>query len=163
MGKNHNPNRVKIHRFYTVIEVSEILGVHPKTVRNWIQAGLPVVDEKRPLLIHGVDLKIHLKPSRKNYMFPCKLNEMYCFRCKKPQIPDIDSLEFIAKPAGMAHMKGRCLECECKANKYVSWRDVNQIWLELGGKLPIAEKHLILRGKALLNCPFTKEFDDEKK
>lgn len=163
MGSRTNPNRIKIHSLYTVIEVSETLGVHPKTVRNWIHAGLPVVDEKRPLLIRGVDLKIYLKPNRKTYMFRCELNEMYCFKCKKPQTPDIGSVEFIAKPAGMAQMNGHCSECGCEANKYVSWRDVNQIWLELGGKLPIAEKHLILRGKALLNCPFTKEFDDEKK
>ena len=163
MGSRNNPNRIKIHRFYTVIEVSETLRVHPKTVRNWIHAGLPVVDEKRPLLIHGVDLKIHLKRRRKADMFKCEVNEMYCFKCKQPKTPDIKSLEFIAKPAGMAQMTGHCNECGCQANKYVSWRNVNQIWLELGGKLPIAEKHLILRGNALLNCPFAKEFDDEKK
>ena len=163
MGRRNNPNRIKIHRSYTVIEVSEALGVHPKTVRNWIRVGLPVVDEKRPLLICGVDLKIYLKQKRKTYMHRCEVNEMYCFKCKHPKKPSIESLQFIAKPAGMAQMTGRCGECGCKANKYVSWRDVNQIWLELGGKLPIAEKHLNLRGKALLNYPLNTVFDDEKK
>lgn len=59
-------------------------------------------------------------------------------------------------------MTGRCIECGCMANKYVSWRDVNQIWLELGGELPIAEEHLILRESTLLNYPFNGVFDDEK-
>ena len=163
MSSRNNPNRIKIHRSYTVIEVSETLGVHPKTVRNWIRAGLPVVDEKRPLLIIGADLKIHLKQKRKTYMHRCEVNEMYCFKCKQPKAPSIESLQFVAKPAGMAQMRGRCDECGCKGNKYVSWRDVNQIWLELGGKLPIAEKHLILRGTALLNYPLNTVFDDEKK
>lgn len=163
MSSRNNPNRVKIHRSYTVIEVSEALGYHPKTVRNWIRAGLPVVNEKRPLLICGVDLKIYLKQKRKTCMHQCEVHEMYCFKCKHPKNPSIESLQFIANPAGMAQMTGRCGECGCKANKFVSWRDVNQIWLELGGKLPIAEKHLNLRGTALLNYPLNTVFDDEKK
>ncbi|MGL5667324.1 MAG: helix-turn-helix domain-containing protein, partial [Shewanella sp.] len=63
---------------------------------------------------------------------------------------------------GMAHMTGECEECECRMNKYVSWRNVNDIWLELKGKLPIAEKHLILRDQSLLNCPFNGVFSYEK-
>lgn len=163
MSSRNNPNRIKIHRSYTVIEVSETLGVHPKTVRNWIHAGLPVVDEKRPLLIDGAHLKIYLKQKRKTYMHRCEVHEMYCFKCKQPESPSITSLHFIAKPPGMAQMTGYCGECGCQANKYVSWRDVNQIWLELGGKLPIAKEHLILRGMALVNYPFTTVFNDEKK
>ncbi|RTR40554.1 DNA-binding protein [Shewanella canadensis] len=162
MSSRNNPNRIKIHRSYTVIEVSETLGVHPKTVRNWIRAGLPVIDETRPLLIQGADLKLYLKQKRKTYLHRCELNEMYCCKCKDPKVPSINSVEFIAKPAGMAHMTGRCNECGCRSNKYVSWRDVNQIWTALGGKLPIAEKHLILRGLKPLNYPLSKVFNDEK-
>lgn len=163
MSSRKNHNCIKIHRSYTVIEVSETLGVHPKTVRNWIRVGLPVVDENRPLLISGIDLKIFLKKKRNNYMHQCEEHEMYCFKCRQATNPCIESLNFVAKPAGMAQMAGRCNECGCKANKYVSWRDVDQIWLELGGKLPIAEKHLNLRENTLLNYPLSKVFDDEKK
>ncbi|MEH6445759.1 MAG: helix-turn-helix domain-containing protein [Oceanospirillaceae bacterium] len=163
MSSRNNPNRIKIHRSYTAMDVSETLGVHPKTVRNWIHAGLPVIDEARPLLIQGADLKLYLKQKRKTYLHRCELNEMFCFKCKSPKEPNIDSVEFIAKPAGMAQMTGRCNECQQWTNKYVSWRDVNQIWTELGGKLPIAEKHLILRGQEPLNYPLAKVFNDEKK
>ncbi|MBQ4890594.1 helix-turn-helix domain-containing protein [Shewanella sp. MMG014] len=163
MGSRNNPNRIKIHRIYTVLDVSETLGVHPKTVRNWINAGLPVIDATRPLLIQGADLKLYLQEKRKTYLHRCELNEMYCFKCKSPIVPNIDSVQFIAKPAGMAQMRGCCNECGKWVNKYVSWRDVNQIWTELGGKLPIAEKHLILRGQKPLNYPLDKVFDDEKK
>lgn len=163
MSSRKNPNCIKIHRSYTVIDASEALGVHPKTVRNWIRVGLPVVDEKRPLLICGVDLKVYLKRKRKTCMHRCEMHEMYCFKCKQPEQPSIKSLLFIAKPAGMAQMAGVCEKCGCRANKYVSWRDVNQIWQELGGKLPIAEKHLNLRGKALLNYPLNTVSNDEKK
>jgi len=158
-----NINRIKIHRSYTVKEVSELFDVHPKTVRNWIRAGLPVADGKRPLLINGIDLKIFLKKKRNSNKYRCEAHEMCCFKCKQATNPSIELLSFTAKPGGMVQMSGRCNECGCKANKYVSWRDVEPIWLELGGKLPIAEKHLNLREKTLLNYPLSKVFDDEKK
>ena len=161
MSKRLNPNHVKMHRSYTVIEASEVLDVHPKSVRNWIKAGLTVIDESRPLLIHGSDLKVFLKLRRKAHLHQCGLSEMYCFNCKSPKQPNAEDLTFIAKPAGMAQMTGRCSECGSKTNKYVSWRDVNQIWIELGGKLPIGEKHLILRETPLANYPLSGVFGNE--
>ncbi|WP_318465084.1 helix-turn-helix domain-containing protein [Photobacterium leiognathi] len=161
MSSRNNPNRIKSHSSYTVIDVSEALNVVTKTVRNWIKAGLPVADESRPLLIEGRDLKIFLKNKSKTNKHKCKVHEMYCFKCKQPKQPSIESLRFIAMPAGMIRMTGHCCECGYKANKYVSCRDLNSIWLELNGKLPIAEKHLILLGEALLNSPFNMVSDDE--
>ena len=162
MSSRNNPNRIKIHRNYTVIDASETLGLHPKTIRNWLKTGLPIVDEKRPLLINGADFKVYLKQKRKAIKYDCEEYEMCCFRCKQAMKPSIESVKFIAKPAGMAQMTGECEECECRLNKYVSWRNVNDIWLNLNGKLPIAKKHLILRGQNLLNCPFNGVFDNEK-
>ncbi|WP_413505814.1 DNA-binding protein [Photobacterium phosphoreum] len=160
-SRRNSPNRIKNYRNYTVIELSEALGVHPKTVRNWLRVGLTVADDKRPLLINGTDVKIYLKQKRKTYMHQCELHEMYCFKCKQPNKPNAESLQFFAKPAGMMQMMGRCIECGCKANKYVSRRDLKSIWQKLNGKLPIAEKHIILSGKALLNYPLDTVFDDE--
>jgi len=162
MTRRLTPSRIKSNRNYTVIDVSEMLGVHPKTVRKWIRVGLPVVDTKRPLLINGADLKVHLMQKRRAILFDCEKHEMCCFQCKEATKPSIESVLFIAKPAGMAHMTGVCEECGCRMNKYVSWRDVNEIWLELKGKLPIAQKHIILREQNLLNCPFDGVSSDEK-
>ncbi len=54
MGKRHpNHRRVKIHRSYTVEEIASLFGVHKNTVREWVKAGLPTCDDKRPMLILG--------------------------------------------------------------------------------------------------------------
>jgi len=57
MGYRHpNPRRVKIHRSYSVEEMSRLLGVHKNTVRNWLKNGLEPIDDQRPTLIRGSDL-----------------------------------------------------------------------------------------------------------
>ena len=163
MGKIFNPNRIKKNRNYTVVDVKEALGAHPKTVRNWIHAGLLVIDETRPLLIQGADLKVFLQQKRTRYQYRCELKEMPCLKCSGPKVPSINSVQFITEPPSKTQMKGRCHECGCKVNKLVSEGNINQIWTELGGKLPLAEKHLILIDKKRLNFPFGEVFNDEKK
>jgi hypothetical protein len=48
--RNRRPPRwrVKALRSYTIDEVARTLEVHRNTVRHWIKAGLPVIDDKRP-------------------------------------------------------------------------------------------------------------------
>ncbi len=87
MTRRFTANRIKSNRNYTVADVSETLGVHFKTVRNWIRVGLPVIDANRPLLINGADLKVYLKQKRRATMFDCESHEMCCFRCKEPMKP----------------------------------------------------------------------------
>jgi hypothetical protein len=51
-----NPRLVKIHLSYTVDEAARRLKTHKNTIRNWIKLGLPVIDGRRPALVHGRDL-----------------------------------------------------------------------------------------------------------
>jgi hypothetical protein len=75
-----NPQLVKIHRSYTVEEVTRLLDVHKNTVRNWIKEGLPVIDDKRPTVILGRDLSPFLQARRIKNKQPCKPGEIYCLR-----------------------------------------------------------------------------------
>jgi predicted DNA-binding protein (UPF0251 family) len=57
MGTRHpNPRLVKIHRSYTIAEAAGRCEVHRNTVRQWIKRGLPIINDGKPLLIHGRDL-----------------------------------------------------------------------------------------------------------
>ena len=96
MAKRINPNLVKIHRNYTVEEVANILSVHKNSVRLWIKDGLPICDEKRPLLILGKELKLYLQTKRQKNKRKCKPYEIYCMRCKAPKRPagNMVDLEF---------------------------------------------------------------------
>src|SRR5271169_349587 len=65
MGKRRPDYRlVKIHRNYTVEEITRLFGTHKNTVRAWVRAGLPTSDGKRPILILGSELAGYLKARR---------------------------------------------------------------------------------------------------
>ena len=73
MGKRHpNYRLVKINRNYTVEETSNLFGIHKNTVRAWIRAGLETINDKRPILILGLDLASFLKERRAKNKQPCR-------------------------------------------------------------------------------------------
>ncbi len=90
-----NPNRAKIHRNYTVVEIAILFSVHKNTVRAWIKKGLPVIDSQKPMLILGLELKTYLQASRQQMKRKCKLGEMYCMRCKCPRKPFENLVDYI--------------------------------------------------------------------
>ena len=87
MPKRITPNLAKIHRGYLVSEVAEVFGVHKNTVRAWLRDGLPVCDDQHPMLILGRDLKAYLQSKQRQRKRPCKVDEMYCLKCRAPKTP----------------------------------------------------------------------------
>jgi len=49
--------RAKIHRTYTVDDLSRLLKIHKNTIRNWLRQGLEAIDGQRPTLIRGEALR----------------------------------------------------------------------------------------------------------
>ncbi|MHB8446590.1 MAG: helix-turn-helix domain-containing protein, partial [Rudaea sp.] len=72
-----NPRLVKIHRNCSVEEAAKRLDVHKNTIREWIRRGLPVMKERRPVLIHGKALREFLVQSRGRNMRPCAPGHIY--------------------------------------------------------------------------------------
>jgi transposase len=77
MAKRHpNHRQVKTHRNYTVEEIAGLFGIHKNTVREWIKAGLPVLDDKRPMLILGPELAVFLQARRIKNKQSCQPGQM---------------------------------------------------------------------------------------
>jgi hypothetical protein len=113
MSKRHpNPRLAKIHRNYTVEEVAVLFGIHRQTVRRWIKAGLPTIDDRRPTLILGRHLVTFLGNRRQKKKQKCKPGEIYCVRCRQPRSPAGDMADYQPQTATLGNLIGICPDCD---------------------------------------------------
>jgi len=115
-----NYRLVKIHRSYTVEEAACLFDVHKNTVREWTKAGLPVLDERRPMLILGQDLATFLQARRTKNKRACQPGEMYCVRCRAPKIPAGGMAACLPLNPSVGHLTAICPGCFCMMNQRIS-------------------------------------------
>lgn len=118
--RRFNPRRAKIHRSYTVEEVARLFGVHKQTVRNWIDAGLPALASKRPILIHGSDLRQFHDHRRKEQRQKCRPGELFCLKCRAPKRPAGDMLDYLPMSLVSGNFRGICPTCNGLIHRRVS-------------------------------------------
>lgn len=143
MGLRHpNYRLAKIHRNYTVDEVAALFDVHRNTVRQWIKAGLPTTDKRRPLLILGRNLVTFLKERRTKNKRPCKVGEIYCVRCRAPQAPAGDMADYKPLTPSSGNLVGICPSCESMIFRRVSLAKLEEIRGNLDITIPQARQHI---------------------
>jgi DNA-binding transcriptional MerR regulator len=156
MGKRSNPNLAKIHRNYTVEEVANLFSVHKNTVRLWVKDGLGTNDDKRPMLILGFNLKQYLQSKRKINKRKCLPFEIYCVRCRLPQLPAENMVDYEPVNDSRGRLIGLCPSCHGIINKYFNIVQLDQIQGKLDISLPKALKRIYESSQPLLNSDFNK-------
>ena len=131
MPKRLNPNLAKIHRCYSVVEAAEIWGLHRQTIRNWIKADLPVIDETRPALIHGAELREFVRDKNQRNKRPCAIDEIYCLKCRKAQIPAELMVDYTPSSSERGCLVAICPDCAGVINRFVSLTQLDEIRLKL--------------------------------
>ncbi|MDB5438127.1 MAG: Helix-turn-helix domain protein [Caulobacteraceae bacterium] len=106
-----NPRLAKLHQPYTVEQVAALFRKHPHTVREWIKAGLPIVDKRRPIMIRGRDLRTFLEGRKASKRQPCPPGTIYCFSCREPRRPALEMADFEARDQGAGNLKALCEAC----------------------------------------------------
>lgn len=156
MAKRLNPNLAKIHRNYTVEEIANLYSVHKNTVRSWVKAGLPTNDDKRPMLILGADLKNYLQSKRESNKRKCKPFEIYCVRCRTPQIPIGNMVDYEPSNERLGCLIGICPVCNGMINKYASTAKLKLIEDKLEITFTKSLKHINKSRSLPLNSDFNK-------
>lgn len=163
--KKHHPNHrlVKIHRTYTVEDITKLFGIHKNTVRDWVKAGLVVIDDKRPMLILGRDLVDFLKARRIKNKRPCKPGQLYCLRCRAPKYPAGEMAEYKIVTAKFGNLIAICPSCETIMYQRVSLTKIGRICRKIDISVPEALRHLIEITKPTLNSDFREGTPDHAK
>jgi excisionase family DNA binding protein len=126
MARRYNLRRVKIHRTYTPAEIGKLLGVHKLTVGRWIGSGLPLIERRRPYLIHGADLREFLA-ARQPRKQPLQPGEIYCLGCRAPRRPAGDMADLILHTQTMGTLVGICPVCDRYLYRAISLGAVDRV------------------------------------
>lgn len=80
-----NPQRINMHKSYTVKELSILLDIVEKTCIRWIQSGLKTVGgNRKPFLILGSEAKEFIGKKNSKNKGKMNRNQFFCFQCKCP-------------------------------------------------------------------------------
>jgi hypothetical protein len=153
MARRYNLRRVKIHRTYTPAEAGKLLGVHRHTVGRWIATGLPLIERKRPYLIHGNDLREFLR-TRQPRKQPLQAGELYCLGCRAPRRPAEDMADLTPRTQTTGTLIGICPQCERLMHRAVSLGAIEQVQGNLAVALRKQEPRLIDTSDPLSNVVF---------
>lgn len=125
--KKSDPRRVRPHRSYDVAELSHCLGIHENTVGRWHWEGLAQLDEKRPPLYHGTDVRSFLTERNARRKRPCTVGTLYCLKCRAPRPPAMRMADYVANGIGVGTLKAICRVCATIMSRRVRWEAVSQI------------------------------------
>jgi len=152
MQKRHPNHRlVKIHRSYTVEEIAELFAIHKNTVRNWVKSGLSTSDDKRPMLILGIDLVAFLQARRTKNKRPCRPGEIYCVRCRAPKFPAASMAEYKPITEKFGNLVAICPDCGAIMNRRVSLARIGQMRGGMDISFPQALEHIVDSAKPTVN------------
>jgi excisionase family DNA binding protein len=155
-----NPRLAKIHRSYTVEEIATLYRVHRNTVRQWIKAGLPAVDQRRPVLVLGSALAEFLRVRRTENKRPCKPGEIYCMRCREPRSPAGGAVRYHPITPTQGNLVGICTACSAGLFRRVSVANLGQFDGLLRVTLPPVVEHIGKSEPPSLNSDFTQDAQD---
>lgn len=112
-----NPRAIKLHRTYSVEEAARVLGVHKNSVRGWRRDGLVPIDNGRPVLFLGSELRGFLERRQAGRKRPCRPGTLYCFRCRQPRAPALGMLDWAPINSRTGNLMALCEVCETQMHR----------------------------------------------
>jgi hypothetical protein len=158
MGSRHpNPRLVKMHRNYSVEDISRLFGIHKNTVRNWLKQGLAAIDGQRPTLVLGPELSRFLLERRKRAKRTCGPGRIYCIACRAPKAPAGNMADCIPTSASAGNLCGICPDCGRLIYRRVNLAKIDAVRGEL--EITVTQPRARIRERAApsVNCDFSQK------
>jgi RNase P subunit RPR2 len=152
-----NPQRAKIHRTYDVAETARLCGVGRNTVRKWIKEGLPVCDDRRPVIVLGSDLRAFLQAKRTRNKCPCGPGRIYCVRCRSPKVPAGNMADCLPSTRTGGMLAAICPDCGSMMYRRVSLAKLASVRGELDITVTQAHSRIGESNHPSVNSDFRQE------
>lgn len=156
---HYNVRLIRRDLSYTVEELTACLGVHENTVRKWIKSGLPVVDEKRPFLVHGAALIAFLNGRQASRKVRLKPDEFYCVKCRCPRTAFDGKVNILPRNRLMINLKSTCTVCRTALCKVGSMKNLSQYLVIFNSPAP-GPPHISDTHSPSVNCALKGEHED---
>jgi hypothetical protein len=156
MGYRHpNPRLAKIHRSYSVEDVSRLFKFHKNTVRTWLKQGLEPIDDQRPVLIRGEKLRRFLSERRTRSKQTCGSGRIYCLPCRAPKVPAGRIAECVQMGETTGTLQGICPDCDRMIYRRVNPQKLNAVRGDLDVTFTQARPRIEETTKPNVNCDST--------
>lgn len=111
MFKYYNYTLIVSNRSYSTEKIQKLLGIHPQTIREWVNGGQLQVISKKPLSIYGGVLKEFLHKRGQEHKRTLSFNEMKCVKCKEISQPQNNEVFIYHNKNGSIRAVGTCKVC----------------------------------------------------
>lgn len=149
-SKTFDASKIKTHFSYSTINITEKLGVTKGTVYAWVEEGLKPIDDLRPHLFHGSELRRFIKNRQEDRKHKCEVNEMFCLKCQRPRRALKSKTSLQTTKGRKPNLTGFCITCNTQMNKSISLRNLEEI-LKIFDLEKAYESHLIESGATATN------------
>jgi hypothetical protein len=126
-GKTYHLNKIKYWLCYDIDAICRLCGIHPKTALAWLKKGLEAIDNKKPILVYGYNLKAFLGNLNKLNKCSTSFEEMFCMKCKEPRSPLKKQIQLEQFEQKFLKTKALCQTCKTKMNKPYKLEDLPQL------------------------------------
>jgi Helix-turn-helix domain len=118
--RRYRVNLIKETYLYDTNEIAKLFGLHRNTVRHWSKEGLRPIDDRRPILVHGSDLKAFLAQRQEARRQKCASGEFFCFRCREPRRPWGNLVEVTPHTQKISKLTAICCICETEMHRTIN-------------------------------------------
>jgi len=125
MAKNYLLKNIKTRESYTTKRISQDVNVHPRTVQEWYKEGLQPIENQRPYLVMGYEIKRFLEKKLQKHKCKLQPDEFYCTKCREAVRPTDNDvwIEISSRTIGnqgykALTVKGVCENCNSRINRF---------------------------------------------
>jgi site-specific recombinase XerC len=112
MSKRYNPACARRHRCYTREELRKLFDISDRTILDWQGRGLATVDEQKPQLFAGFELRRFLTQKRWPYGREPEGGCIFCHFCFKFRSLQTKTICVSPLECNRLELKGNCTDCD---------------------------------------------------